>query len=223
MKAEHRKELHTNLLADQLGKLVTKTKTSPKAIWLILAAIVLLGVVYWWWTTRAANRITVAWMNYWTARESPGISLVGDEAVGKGTTAALAFNLTRADDLYEKGSQSFTTKTRDKENLKLLDEAEKLYQEVAERAANSVDLGLRAALGMGKCEEAKGDLQRALFYYQEILDSFDKPTRAANGVKNPLVAEAEKRKERLGPQGQDAAFYKGWPERLPKSDTAPTK
>src|SRR5262245_14802023 len=167
MKAEHRKELHTNLLKDQLGKLVDKTKSSSRTFWGVLVALIFLGVLYWWWTTRAANRITVAWMDYWHSRgDGFGVGALEQmESSHKGTAAARAARLTLADELYERGFQSISAKNRDKPIADPFVEAQKLYEEVQQQAGNSTDLALRAALGIAKCEESRGDLQRATTYY----------------------------------------------------------
>src|SRR5439155_760154 len=52
MKAEHRKELQTNALADRMGRFVQRIKTRPKrgpVLWIAAGAIVLvlLGIVMW--------------------------------------------------------------------------------------------------------------------------------------------------------------------------------
>lgn len=224
MKAEHRKELHTNLLKDQLGKLVGKTKSSSRTFWGVLAALILLCVLYWWWTTRAANRITVAWMDYWYSRgDGLGVGALEQmESSHKGTAAARAARLALADELYERGFQSISAKTRDKAISDPFVQAQKLYEEIQQQSGNSTDLALRAAIGVAKCEESRGDLQKAISHYQEVVDKFDKSTRAADGMQHPLVAEAAKRKQRLSGQGGAAPlFYKGWPDRLPKVESPP--
>src|SRR5262249_53330511 len=55
MKAEHRKELQTNALADRMGRLLQRMKTPPKKrsllLWLlVIAAVVAVGV--WWYGRR---------------------------------------------------------------------------------------------------------------------------------------------------------------------------
>ena len=223
MKAEHRKELHTNLLRSQLGKLVGTTKNSSRTFWFILLGLVMLGVLYWWWTTSAANRITVAWMDYWFSRNE----FLGPTALErvqidhKGTAAARAARLTLADELYEQAFRSISAKTREKAVSDPFVQAQKLYEEVQQQAGNSTDLALRATLGIAKCEESRGELQKAVSHYQEVVDKFDKPTRAADGMQHPLVAEAARRKERLAAQSAGALFYKGWPERLPRVEPTP--
>jgi len=57
MKAEHRKELHTNALADRMGRMVQQVKTGPSrraVLWLILALIAV--VVFVGWTIYSNNK-----------------------------------------------------------------------------------------------------------------------------------------------------------------------
>src|SRR5438128_2541081 len=47
MKAEHRKELETNILADKMGKFITGAKTGPSrgsVRYLVIAAVVVLAI-----------------------------------------------------------------------------------------------------------------------------------------------------------------------------------
>lgn len=51
MKAEHRKELETNVLADRMGRLVERIKTRPRrlsVLYVILAVLVVLGLFVWY-------------------------------------------------------------------------------------------------------------------------------------------------------------------------------
>src|SRR5262249_47978353 len=59
MKAEHRKELHTNALADRMGKLLkgmrSRTQSTSLMVWvIILLAVGTLGA--WWYFSTSARR-----------------------------------------------------------------------------------------------------------------------------------------------------------------------
>jgi len=50
MKAEHRKELHTNLLADRMGRMVQRVRSRPSrrsVLWILLALVVVVVLVGW--------------------------------------------------------------------------------------------------------------------------------------------------------------------------------
>lgn len=51
MKAEHRKELETNVLADRMGRLVERMKTRPQrlsVLYVVLAVVIVLAVFVWY-------------------------------------------------------------------------------------------------------------------------------------------------------------------------------
>ena len=65
MKAEHRKELETNILADRMGNLIQKMKGGPKrrSIVYVVVALLLCGVafiVYQYWTSDTGD--TLRWV-----------------------------------------------------------------------------------------------------------------------------------------------------------------
>jgi hypothetical protein len=58
MKAEHRKELQTNTLADYLGRTVRSVRSGAGISWfkIFLIGVVVLGIAFVWWTIRNKNR-----------------------------------------------------------------------------------------------------------------------------------------------------------------------
>ena|SRR5579862_772681 len=64
MKAEHRKELQTNALADLLGRTVRKARSGPSFSWFwafIVLIILGVGVGYWWISKNKARENAEAW------------------------------------------------------------------------------------------------------------------------------------------------------------------
>src|SRR5262245_62095660 len=66
MKAEHRKELHTNLLADRMGKLLQSVKAGPTSnswvIWLGLGLVVLTVFVWRVYSSRSLESRSDLWV-----------------------------------------------------------------------------------------------------------------------------------------------------------------
>jgi hypothetical protein len=58
MKAEHRKELQTNTLADNLGRLIQGSRSMSRRTVLIIVAIAVLGLGFWFWRGIQAGNIT---------------------------------------------------------------------------------------------------------------------------------------------------------------------
>jgi hypothetical protein len=64
MKAEHRKELQTNALADLLGRTVRKARSGPGFSWFwtfVILLILAVGLGYWWITKNKARENSEAW------------------------------------------------------------------------------------------------------------------------------------------------------------------
>jgi tetratricopeptide (TPR) repeat protein len=226
MKADHRKELHTNALADHLGKFVTKAKSGSGMIWGGLLLIIALGVAWWWWTGSSANRATDAWTTWWYNRDTAA-DLENPSVANrlKGTSADKAAKLALADHHYEDGYNDLFRKDP-KRAQKKFEDAFKVYEELSKASADP-ELGVRALLGAAKCQESLGEVDRAVYYYDETVAKFDKTLRTASGQQHPLVAEAEKRAAELR-DGAAIAFYggkngKGWPDRLPTIGQEPPK
>lgn len=203
MKAEHRKELHTNYLADRLGKMYQKAGTSNSAIWWGLVLLVALGVAYWWWTARSSRALTAAWTSYWNNRDS----VQGAEELAakqKGTPVEAPAELAQADNLYSDAYNMFFSMPA--EARKKFTRASEVYEALA-KATSNVDIAVRATLGAAKSQEWLGDLEQARQLYADV---------AAKYAEHPLAAEARTRAEKLAAGADaDVNFYDEWPKRLP--------
>lgn len=221
MKAEHRKELLTNTLADQMGKFIKGTSSMSGTVWVLLGLIVVVGVAYWWWTGLAANRIASAWIDYSDGRQSADRL---EEVINqwKGTAAERAAKLTRADHLYEKGYEALFTAKGPQGALPHFQAAAQIYEQLSQDPGNSREVAVRALVGAAKAHESlaslgqKESLDKAKSLYQQLLKQYGQEPRS------PLVQEAEKRLALLdGPSGSDAlTFYKEWPARLAKIEAS---
>ncbi len=204
MKAGHRKELQTNILADKLGQWYTQARSSTSIVLWVIGVIVVLGVAFWWWSNRAVSANSRAWEAYWINRESlSGLESAADRL--KGTSAERAAKLTEADRLFNDAYNTFfraPTEARER-----FGQALKLYAELSDNPGNSSDLAVRGLLGAAKCHEWTGELDQARAAYQRIIDTYDA---------HPLAENARNRLTELGDGGEAVAFYKDWPARLPE-------
>ncbi len=192
MKAEHRKELQTNLLADRMGRLVQGIKAGPRSssafAWVIavLALVVLAG---WYWAGYQNARQSEEWVRllndprtegrdaaaYYgsVARQSPG-SLAGRTA---------RFQQARA--LLSRGLTAFFSPEVHGQAVQDLDNAGKLYRQLLGECQGNAVLEQEALLAAGKVEETLsgepdhdnpdqklGSLDRALAFYRRLADSY---------------------------------------------------
>lgn len=199
MKAEHRKELHTNVLADRMGRLVKGMKSpssTPAALWVIGGLTLVLLVC--WATARGVHQ--VLWM------ENPGLSnaklwveVEGNTYTKDESSADRAFQelaqkaprtlpgrtarFQRARLLLPLGLQNLPTELRDNA-AKQLKEARTLYQELAGECKDEPLLRQEALLGAARAEEslagvsrddepekAVGNLDEALAMYKKAADA----------------------------------------------------
>ncbi len=225
MKAEHRKELHTNYLADKLGKMFTQTKSSSMAIWVILGLVVLVVVVYFIWTGRAQDRNTNAWMDY--RNTAGGTVEVLQQAANrqKGTSAERAIKLTLSDRAYEDGYEGLFKSPM--EAAKSFEEVIKVADELEKSLGNCRELGLRALSAKAKAFESLGKLDDALRCYHEVINRYSKDfiivgKDGSTLATHPLIKDAQTRIALAeAPDGEFRAFYQKWldPERMPKIKT----
>ncbi len=217
MKAEHRKELHTNYLADKLGKVFTQTKSSSMAIWVILGLVVLVVVVYFIWTGWAQDRNTNAWMDYRNAADGTVEMLQQAANRQKGTSAERAIKLTLSDRAYEDGYEGLFKSPKDARNS--FEQVIKVADELEKNPGNCRELGLRALSAKAKALESRGDLNDALAVYQEIVKRYGRQFTAPDETMHPLLKDAHDRLALAAdPNGEFRTFYTNWPDRLPKID-----
>jgi hypothetical protein len=155
MKAEHRKELHTNVLADRMGRLVQGMKSGPGAtsagVWIIGAFV--LGIAVAWYFARGSMASQArAWVELNNANDSSTLKRIGLD--NPGTLPARTARFQQARLLLRQGLQHVYGFTR-AEALTQLEEAAKLYSELVAECSGHALLQQEALMGAAKAEEAR--------------------------------------------------------------------
>jgi hypothetical protein len=239
MKAEKRKELHTNVLADRMGRLVQGMKGGPRATsagaWVVGAVIVVVGAG-WYFAAGSRNKQAEAWRKLDTAvtRLAQG-DRQGDTDLSEiireypGTLAARSARLQRARQWLDTGLRRVYERASDqrKNAADDLEKARQLFRELAAECANNDLLEPEVLLGQAKAEEAlvgipkkddagkeepgtsRGDLDRALELYRDLAARYPDSFEGQQAQKQ--VAELEKNREQV------EAFY----TRINKLETSP--
>jgi hypothetical protein len=200
MKAQHRRELHTNLLADRMGRLVRNVQSAPKSTSIILWSFVVLAAgtfIIWEYAARSSQgsrsalwaRVDIALHN---PQEGTGqldnaakqLDNVAKENPGTIPGRAARFEIAR---LQFERSQTYLTSSdmRRTDAAANLKHAQALYQQLAKECADAPLLAQEAMMGVAKAEEALvsvsnaekpdeklGDLDRALEYYQALASKY---------------------------------------------------
>jgi hypothetical protein len=209
MKAEHRKELHTNLLADRLGKLLQsfregtwKVHPSTKA-WIITAAIVAVAalLIGWRFYSNSVTKSTSAeWVQIDDAATLSDLEkIVEQDPIAKPTRAA-RFQIARI--YLRRGMEHYVSTAPNAriDALSDLDKAAQTYEKLAGEVKDTPLLEQEALMGVAKAREALDLLEAARDAYQKLVDKYPK---SVNGK------EAAKRLEKLEKdKDQVSAFYK---------------
>lgn len=217
MKAEHRKELHTNLLADRLGKLVQGVKAGPSSsslvIWIGLGLIVVTFIVWRVYSTKAMEDRSGMWVRMDEA--------LHDETGMQGKLRDLAANHRRtlpgriarfqiARRNLQDGVRMLPSEMLRDEAVKKLEGARTEYAELAGETGDDAVLGAEALMGRARAEEAlagvpqaedpkqgRGDLKAALDAYRAVEKKFPNSAEAQTAKERIKIYEDEKKFEAL--------------------------
>jgi hypothetical protein len=194
MKAGHRKELQTNLLADRMGRLVQGMRSGPKGtspiVWVIaVVAVVTLGAWYFASSNRGSQSAAWLMLDRFSTLDRAGsgsdAALRDIARIYPGTIAARTARFQRARLLLRQGLESIYGFARQTaaDNLQ---EARELFSDLAGECSGDPILEPEAVLGQAKAEEAlagvpkpdpnasesRGDLNKALKLYQRLAKAY---------------------------------------------------
>jgi tetratricopeptide (TPR) repeat protein len=200
MKAEHRKELQTNVLADKLGRFVQGLREGPSRgavlFWgLVLAAVIVFFVVRYF--IRSSEEAASELWNRWDQASSPlQLDALAKDNAGKMQARLARFELARLDMLQGVATLAWQ---RDEAVKKLKDAAE-AYEKLADESSDTPHLAQEALLGAAKAYESLGDLDKAKGLYSRLAKTYPK---------SKLGGEAAARLEQMESHGPEvSAFYK---------------
>ncbi len=189
MKAEHRRELQTNALADSVGRFIQGIKSPGQSTNTLLWTFVLLAVVaYGVWQYLAAGARTNAsalWLAVNTAtHENPGkmderLSELSKTNAGTFAARTASFELARKS--LASGADASNPPLRS-EALQALRQARDLYEKLSTQCTDSAILAQEALMGVAKAQEAlagsekpedaKKDLETAIASYLKLSKAY---------------------------------------------------
>lgn len=177
MKAEQRKELETNTLADKMGLAMKRVKTSPRRSFFIylfvtVALLIILFVGYRWWiTSRLEN--SERWVQLYDASSSHLLQLSDKESTtqaGKAARFQIAWLLYWDEGIRMIGNDA----GRSMNAMKLVGD---LYRKLAEDCKDDPVYEPQALLGIAVVEEtkaiqARSHLEKAAEYYENVTKKY---------------------------------------------------
>jgi tetratricopeptide (TPR) repeat protein len=216
MKAEHRKELQTNVLADRVGKILEEVKAGPNTtvIVVIVVALLVVGLYIGWqyYSTTSQNNRAALWVKLQGATNAEDLA-----DIAKNNERTMPGRIARYQEARLKlrlGLEKLCAdQTKDRtEALEKVKEAGDLYVQLVGETKDAVLLQ-EALIGVAKARESQGDLDSALDYYKKLLNQ--KP----DGM---LVKEAEAAVKRLEPGSESRAKVDSFYAELKKLNEAKT-
>ncbi len=189
MKAEHRKELQTNVLADSLGRLVKNVKsgtTSSSLIYWIVAAVVLLAIIAWYLYSGYSSRSrSELWTKLDVAAGTanlPELEAIAEQSRGSAAGRTARFQVARI--RLEEGLNSLGSEQRRAEALDNVEKARELYAQLIADTNDAPLLRQEAMMGVAKAEETligipkadgsaemRGTVAQALKYYEDLSNA----------------------------------------------------
>ena len=212
MKAEHRKELHTNLLADRMGRLVQGMKTAPRStsitVWVFV--VLALGTLGVWriaaWSTQ--SNMSALWRSVDEATHNPDegrrqLDNIGKQNPGTLPGRAARFELARMQ--FEEGQTGLTSMFRRTQAIASLKGARDLYGKLAKECADAPLLAQEALMGVAKAEESLvgiadpenleeklGSLDRAVEDYRQLSGKFPDSVLGKAAAQRALELEEQR-------------------------------
>lgn len=192
MKAEHRKELQTNELADSVGKLIQAVRTGPSrsTLWLlggvVLAILTFVGIRHL--VRSNQQQASAAWVRADEANRKLSqasdlgqVDKILEELAatpeGQQTLADRTVQFTRARTLLRLGlERMYAELERDKARAHI-EQAEKLYAELAAQTGSQPILHQEALMGRAKALESLGRVDDALPVYEQLAKRYPNSAR----------------------------------------------
>jgi len=211
MRAEHRHELQTNLLADRLGRLFQSVKSPRKSgarLGWVFAILVVVTIVVWQiYASTTQSEHAKLWVRLDNAVHDLRGGTTGLETVareGEGTFAARAARFDQARMKFEEAQSPFSVFQR-AEGAKSLEEARNIYKELVDQCADQPVLAQEALMGVAKADESligittpkdvERDLDKAIGSYRMLAGRF--PDSVLGKEAQAKISELEGKKSQV--------------------------
>jgi hypothetical protein len=176
MKAEHRKELMTNTLANRIGEAIQGMKEGPSRgtiLVLVAVGLILILILVWhYFSTSATESDSARWLKWYSLSSPEQLrSFVEDKDVQDHIQGRLA-RMEEArrglhDGLRDLGGVG--TRTQALENIK---RAAELYAKLVGDCSDKPLLHQQALMGAAKAHESLGEYGKARDYYQQLAQNY---------------------------------------------------
>jgi hypothetical protein len=225
MKAEHRRELQTNALADRLGRMLQTVKTPPKKrslfYWILALAAIVVVVGYWWIQSRRATEQARLWdvfqrhdMSAQDIMERRSLLEGQNTPQGRAERFQLAWNYLWGGFDFGPSLQEFRVGgikyllSDPRLAILSLGRAKELYTELAKECKDDPILGAEAVYGLAVIEETlaaasplferETQMDNALRLYRDVEETYPKSTRAAEAAQRAKDLKDDNKRRSIG-------------------------
>lgn len=221
MKAEHRKELETNVLADRMGKILHGAREGPSRsfIYWILGGLALLVVVFVFsrWRTTRSEQAALQWVMFEDGHPQY-LEKIAKEAADRDTGKAAQFQLAW-EDLWTKGIKLLGGPNSYKVAMSNIDLAEQRYKKLAETCKNDPIFYPEALYALAVIEETRAiedrdNLEKAKEKYKEVVRAAKESSFGRQASQRLEVLEDETKSRDLKRFYQDLQVYVKPPEKI---------
>lgn len=204
MKAEHRKELETNTLADKMGNVVQRVKTGRRSTFMLYVAVgaIAAGGLWFWWVTYVGGKQEAS--ERWLRLDDGGLKNLselaekhGDTPAGKAARLQLAWLA-----YWELGVRRMGAEPGDA--MMKLKIASSTYERLVKDCADDPLFEPQALLGFAVVEETKAVqdtamLDSAVKAYQKVVDKYKDSAEGAYAQERlKQLQDKDSRKEITG-------------------------
>jgi tetratricopeptide (TPR) repeat protein len=190
MKAEHRKELETNKLADKIGGFVQSFKEGPSRNAVIYGSLVavalLLFVVYRWVSSNATANDSARWLSWDQISTREGLESFASENADTEQGRLARFELARLDLVDGTSKLGGFNKL---EAVKSLRRAAESYEKLAGETGNPPQLTQEALLNAAKARESLGDYDQAKQLYARLAREYPQSLKGKNAAEQAKELE----------------------------------
>jgi tetratricopeptide (TPR) repeat protein len=188
MKAEQRKELQSNTLAQTISHTLEGLKEGPSrgtVLFLVVLALVLVLIFTWRYFLHAARETDSGrWLQWDDITSQDQLTKFMDDKELQGTTQGRLARFLAARQALSEGLENLGQKGIFKENaVKKLQTARELYTKLVDETADRPLLHEEALLNAGRTYESLGQYKEALGYYKQLADKYPNTARGKTAAK----------------------------------------
>jgi len=218
MKAEQRKEMETNTLADRMGRVMQRVKTSPRRTFLTyfivtVALLIALWVGYRWYYKDVAER-SLQWLKLYdgSANFIQDLAKDSDTYSGKAALFQIAWELYWLDGVKMMASDKVGA-------MKSLKRSVDLYGQLAEKCKDDKVFEPQALLGRAVAQETRAvenrdHLKKAKEYYEELTTKYEKSAEAEFARKRLEILKDDAKRQDLAATYKELQSFLGIPAPL---------